>query len=100
MKLDKAAWLSIFLAVMLIITASFAQQFSAVTPSGAVTGCPTPVSGSNILCSVTDGYYASVSGAAYVKMTAAAVPLLTTIDCPTASISTGGHLTASGCTIK
>lgn len=60
-----------FLIIILIAVALVAQsanQFAMTTPNGAVTACPAPVSTSNILCSVTDGYYVSVAGAAYAKI--------------------------------
>jgi hypothetical protein len=107
-----------------VVMTAFGQQFAATTPSGALTACPAPVSGSNILCSVTDGYYASVAGASYVKISATAggvasfngrsgavAPaagdysysqlsgLPTTLSCATVSVTNSG-LVASGCTIK
>ena len=112
--------------ILAISVIALAQQFSAITPSGAVTGCPAPTSGVNILCSVTDGYYASVAGAGYVKMTAQAgggvatyngrtgnvLPAAgdytysqlssppTSVDCASWAIAQNGHLSLTSCTIK
>lgn len=114
----------VLMAVSLI--AQSANQFSMVTPNAAVTGCPAPVAGSNILCSVTDGYYVSISGGAYAKINVGSSQsgvvtfngrsgnvtptandysysqlsgLPTTISCAVSSQSNSGF-TASGCTIK
>ena len=132
MKYNATVWrlvsntpVTIFIGLLLIAAALWAQnQFAVTTPPGAVTGCPTPVAGMNILCSVTDGYYASISGAAYQpinataggvtsfnKRTGAVLPVVgdysysqlssppTTIACTTSSQSNTG-LSASGCVIK
>lgn len=56
---------------LLMVVALFAQssnQFAMVTPNGAVSACPAPVATANILCSVTDGYWVSIAGAAYAKI--------------------------------
>ena len=112
------------IGIAVLVAVAFGQQFAATTPSGALASCPAPVSGSNILCSVTDGYYASVSGASYVKISATAGGVTsfnarsgsivsatgdysysqlsnppTTISCATISVTNAG-LVASGCTIK
>jgi len=118
-------WIAVAAALVVAVSLA-AQQASVSLPSGAVTSCPPPASGQNIVCSVTDGPYVSVNGAAYVKVTASSgvatfngrsgnvlpasgdysysqlngVP--TSFTCTTAQISTGGSgtLTASGCTLK
>ena len=116
--------LLLLVAITIAVAFAFGQQFAATTPSGALTACPAPVSGSNILCSVTDGYYASIAGGTYVKISATAggvasfngrsgavAPaagdysysqlsgLPTTLSCTTVSVTNSG-LVALGCTIK
>lgn len=61
---------AVLLAIVMVATAlaQSAGQFALSAPTGALSTCPTPVAGANILCSVTDGYYASISGAAYAKI--------------------------------
>lgn len=127
--MKKAIAITVVMAAIGLVAQSglqFSPQFWAQTPVGPLTGCPTPVSGSNILCSVTDGYYVSVSGTAYLKINAAAGVasfngrtgnVLPTpgdyaysdlknppsrVTCTTAQISAGGsgNFTASGCTIN
>lgn len=58
--------------LLVIAVVAFGQQFAVTTPPGALSGCPSPAAGVNILCSVTDGYYASIAGSAYVKINATA----------------------------
>lgn len=72
MKIAKKIAIAMALLGAAMLLGQAAAQFAMTTPSGAVSGCPTPTTGTNILCSVTDGYYVSVSGAAYAKINAAA----------------------------
>ena len=64
----KKLLLLVFVLGLFVIAGAQSNQFSLAGPVGAVTGCQAPAAGQNSLCSVTDGWYASINGASYVKI--------------------------------
>ena len=99
--------LTVLLALLVTVGLATGQQFSVATPPGTLATCPAPTSTSNILCSVTDGYYASIAGAAYVKINASAGPVITgavpivvsptgVVSCPTCSTTSNAVTSLNG----
>lgn len=94
----------VVMVVLLLVIALAAQTIPSqmtLSPVAPSTGCVSSGAG-DVLCAASDGFYVSITGGPFQKINVGAVTLPTTINCSTASLSTGttGTLTASGCTFK
>jgi hypothetical protein len=74
---------------------------AAFSVSGLHTACPAAVSGQTWFCAASDGFWASIQGAAYVQLGAPATQP-TSFSCVTGSISAGSTsaMAGSSCTFK
>lgn len=122
----KITAIAVVLLMVLALGAQTVSPFSLLTQNGALTSCQSPAAGFNGVCAVTDGYYVTINGAAYIKIpltqgaggvqtfnnrTGNVLPAAgdysysqlqgqpTKISCTTSSQSNTGF-TASGCTIQ
>lgn len=93
--------LLVILVLVLALAAQTTPSSITLSPVGASTGCVSNSSG-DVLCAASDGFYVSVTGGPFQKINVGAVTLPTTLNCTTATLSTGtsGSLAASGCTFK
>ena len=59
---------AVMLSLVLITVAQTASNYSVQSSQGPLTGCQTPVVGTNTLCSGPDGWYIASGSTAYVKL--------------------------------